>query len=230
MADEKTIEALMHRIGVLEDESAVRKLQYAYGYYLDKCLYNEVIELYAEDGECKFMGGTYKNKAGLKRLYLDRFGQGFTQGKNRNVHGFLLDHAVMQFIIDVAPDRRTAKLRGRTIMQAGTHESVAPKGSPLRQWWEGGIYENTYKREDGVWKIWKLHYYPVFHADFETGWAHTKPDYIPQYQEKDLFPNNPGGPDEIDPGFRIWPHTDIVPFHYPNPVTGKAWAEPERLP
>ena len=225
-----TIEDLQKRIDLLEGESAVRKLQYAYGYYLDKCLYNEVLDLYAEDGECKFMGGLYKGRASLKRLYIDRFGQGFTQGTNRNVHGFLLDHAMMQFIIDVAPDGQTARLRGRTMMQCGTHESVAPKDRPLRQWVEGGMYENSYKKEGGIWKIWKLHYYPVFHADYETGWAKTKPDYIPLYQDKDLYPGNPGGPDEIDKNFRIWPHTDIVPFHYDHPVTGKKWVQPERLP
>ena len=136
-----TIEELEKRLNLLEAESAVRKLQYAYGYYLDKCLYNEVIDLYTEDGECKFMGAVYRGRPSLKRLYLDRFGQGFTKGTNRNVHGFLLDHAVMQFIIDVAPDGNSAKIRGRKMMQCGTHESVAPKDAPMRQWWEGGIYE-----------------------------------------------------------------------------------------
>ncbi|MFZ1991138.1 MAG: nuclear transport factor 2 family protein [Alphaproteobacteria bacterium] len=227
-----TIEDLEKRLNLLEAESAVRKLQYAYGYYLDKCLYNEVIDLYTDDGECKFMGAIYRGKPSLKRLYLDRFGQGFTKGTNRNVHGFLLDHAVMQFIVDVAPDGNSAKIRGRTMMQCGTHESVAPKDAPLRQWWEGGIYENSYRKDGGVWKIWKLHYYPVFHADFETGWAKTRPNYIAPFSAdpKDLYPNNPSGPDEVDNSVRLWPHTDIVPFHYVHPVTGKPWTPPPRLP
>ncbi len=227
-----TMEEMAQRLDVLEGESQVRKLQYAYGYYLDKCLYNQVVDLYTEDGECKFMGGTYRGRASLKRLYLDRFGQGFTGGSNRNVHGFLLDHSMMQFIIDVSPDGKIAKLRGRTMMQSGSHESIANKAGTrtMPAWWEGGLYENSYRKENGVWKIWKLHYYPIFHGTFDEGWARTPPDFIPRYQDKDLFPGNPGGPDEIDKEFRIWPHTDIVPFHYDNPVTGEKWVQPPRLP
>ena len=45
-------------------------------------------------------------------------------------------------------------------------------GGP-RQWWEGGIYENTYMKEDGVWRIQILNYKPQWHADFENGWANT---------------------------------------------------------
>ena len=32
------------------------------------------------------------------------------------------------------------------------------------------------------------------------------------------------GPDElIKPTPKLWPHTEVVPFHYPHPVTGKEW-------
>ncbi len=112
-------------------------------------------------------------------------------------------------------------------MQAGVHvDSEAPmarqareQGRHPRQWWEGGIYENEYVREDGVWKIKLLNYNPIWHADFETGWAHTKPEYIPAYSE--TYPDNPNGPDELDRDFLgLWPNTKTVPFHYAHPVTG----------
>ena len=39
---------------------------------------------------------------------------------------------------------------------------------------------------------------------------------------KKLYPEDPIGPDELlDPQPRLWPATDIVPFHYNHPVTGK---------
>jgi hypothetical protein len=39
---------------------------------------------------------------------------------------------------------------------------------------------------------------------------------------KKLYPEDPLGPDAlIDPQPRLWPATDVVPFHYPHPVTGK---------
>ena len=67
------IEQLEHRAGVLEDVHAIRRLQHAYGYYLDKCLYDEVVALFSDDGEVRFMGGVFRGKAGLKRLYCERF-------------------------------------------------------------------------------------------------------------------------------------------------------------
>jgi hypothetical protein len=45
---------------------------------------------------------------------------------------------MFQDIVHVEPDRRTAYARYRTLMQAGTHESVATEQAPVRQWFEGG--------------------------------------------------------------------------------------------
>jgi hypothetical protein len=219
---EKQVAELANRIGMLEDEHAVRCLQYAYGYYLDKCLYDEVVDLFAEDGEVRFLGGIFRSKKSVHRLYCDRFRANFTNGRNGPVHGFLLDHPMFQEIIHVTPDRKLAHARIRCLMQAGRHETAIDEKHPLRQWFEGGQYENVYVKEDGVWKIKVLNYHPVWHGDFDTGWAHTRPNYVPFYEAKDLFPGNPIGPDALeDPMPVLWPDVDVVPFHYPHPVTGK---------
>lgn len=215
---------LEHKVGVLEDVHAIRRLQHAYGYYIDKCLYDETVDLFAEDGEVWFLGGKFKGKAGVRRLYCDRFRARFTAGRNGPVPGLLLDHPQLQDIIDVAPDRQTALGRARSFMQAGRHFQHADDsrdGWHERQWWEGGIYENSYVREDGVWKLKIVNYRPVWHAEYETGWARTKPDYVPFYSR--TYPEDPTGPDELitDPKPVLWPDTDVVPFHYPHPVTGK---------
>jgi hypothetical protein len=79
----------------------------------------------------------------VKRLYIGRFASSFVAGRNGPVHGFLLDHPQMQGIIDVNSDGTRAKGRFRSMMSAGTHESIKethPRG--MVQWWEGGIYEN----------------------------------------------------------------------------------------
>jgi hypothetical protein len=228
---QRQIASLKHNVDRLEDLNEIRKLQHAYGYYLDKCLYEEVAQLFADDSRVRFMGGIWKGKAGVRRLYVGVFGSFFTSGKNGPVPGFLLDHPQLQDVIDVSPDRSSAKARFRSLMQAGVHvDSNAPmanwgreQGQHPRQWWEGGIYENEYVREDGVWKIKLLNYNPVWHADFDKGWAHTKPEYIPAYSE--TFPANPNGPDELDKNFLgLWPKTNTVPFHYPHPVTGEPWS------
>ena len=154
---------LANEVALLGDAQAIRKLQHAYGYYLDKCLYDEVVDLFSDDGELRFMGGIFCGKAGIRRLYCDPFRRNFTGGHNGPVYGFLLDHLQLQDIVDVAADRRTAFARFRCLMQAGSHKSRqdAPATLPS-QWWEGGIYENIYVREDGVWKIKSLNYWLVY--------------------------------------------------------------------
>jgi hypothetical protein len=226
----KQVATLSHQLAMLEDVHAVRCLQHKYGYYLDKCLYREVVDLFADDGVAYFNGGIYRGKnKGVRRLYVERFGKQFVDGKNGPLPGFLLEHLTLQDIVDVAPDRKTAKARFRCFMQAGVHEtSQAPmakrdreKGGPLSAWWEGGMYENVYVREGGRWKFQLLNYNPLWHADYATGWTHSRPNYVPA--ETTTYPKDPVGPDELLSKRPLWPDTDVVPFHYPHPITGKAW-------
>ncbi|MEI9852361.1 MAG: nuclear transport factor 2 family protein [Sphingomonas sp.] len=60
----KRIDALEHALGIEQDVNQVRRLQYTYGYFIDKSQYNEVADLFAEDGEVWFLGGIYRGKAG----------------------------------------------------------------------------------------------------------------------------------------------------------------------
>ncbi len=220
MSLEGKIAELEHRLGIVEDELAIRRLQHAYGYYLDKCYYDEVVDLFDEDGEVIFIGGVYKGRAGAARLYTGRFRQRFADGHNGPQFGRLLDHPMLQDIVHVDADRRTAYARFRTLMQAGTHELVANEQTPVRQWMEGGLYENTYVRVDGTWKIKKLFYRAFWHGTMDEGWAHTPVDYVPNASV--TYPEDPYGPDELlENAPRLWPETTTLPFHYRHPVTGK---------
>lgn len=219
---EKFLADLAHRVTVLEAQQAVRNLQHTYGYYLDKCLYQEVVDLFAEDGDVYFCGGLFKGKAGAHRLYVERFRKRFTGDVNGPVFGFLLDHPQQQDVITVAEDGLSAKGRFRCVMQAGVHEQAKdtyPGKTAMEQWFEGGLYENEYVNDNGVWKIKRLNYRAFWHGDYEKGWAHTSPmDFRP----RETFPQDPVGPDEIvDEGFDFFPNTEVFPFHFPHPVTGK---------
>lgn len=216
------VSELADRMGRLEDHNAIRRLQHAYGYYMDKCLYRLVVDLFCDDGEVRFMGTVFRGRAGVQRLYAGRFGQSFTGGRDGPVRGLLLEHLQLQDVIDVAPDRGSARARFRTFMQGGSHDEVGSPSPRLpRQWWEAGVYENEYVREDGVWKIRVLDYNLLWQADYETGWAHgTGAVGAPPA----LYPEDPNGPDEIlaePPPY--WPETRVVDFHYPHPVTGEPW-------
>ena len=218
------VEELEKRLVTREDELDVKKLQYLYGYLIDKCMYDQVVDLFTDDGEVHFFGGIYKGKAGVRRLYVDRFRKSFTHDNNGPIDGFLLDHPQIQMIVNIEPDGVTARLRGRSTMQAGRHVDYTDPSNPMtanpRQWWEGGLYENTYKKgEDGKWRIHILNYFPHWHADFETGWAYTKEQYVPF--PKVTYPEDPMGPDELMDAHWLWPTHKLLPFHMKHPITGK---------
>ncbi|MGH8261317.1 MAG: nuclear transport factor 2 family protein, partial [Steroidobacteraceae bacterium] len=153
--------------------------------------------------------------------YIERFRATFTHGRNGPAFGMLLDHMQLQDVVDVAADGASARGRFRGFLVGGSHTSRtdAPANIP-QQWWEAGVYENEYVKDRGIWKIRVLNYCLAWQADYEKGWAHSTPYEGPFFRK--TFPEDPGGPDEITaerPAF--WPDTDVVPFHFPHPVTGK---------
>lgn len=224
MADSEKIAALEHKmesmareLEMLKDIHAIRTLHFKYGYFMDKCLFSEIVELFSADCEIYFLGGLFRGKAGARRLY------GGASGLNGPADGMMFEHFVGQDIVDIAEDRTTAYGRFRTFMLGGVHETKtdAPPTIP-DEFMEGGVYENTFIKEDGIWKIKKFDYNVVWQARFKDGWAHTKPGTLMVTPYKETYPDNPNGPDEIITTTpKIWPQNYIVPFHYPNPVTGK---------
>jgi hypothetical protein len=222
---EKRVAELSRQLARLEDTHAVKCLQYQYGYYIDKCLYEEAVALFADGGEVRFLNAIYRGRSSIRRLYCNWFRKYFTGGVNGPVRGLLLDHLMLQDIVDVAQDGGTAKGRFRCVLQAGCHESM-PQAIPNfpRQFWEAGIYENTYIKEGGVWKIQCLQYHMLWRADYHQGWAHSIAQPNPMAR---TWPEDPNGPDELLPEApKSWPETRVVPFHYAHPVSGKRWGEP----
>jgi hypothetical protein len=211
------VEGLERRLRELEDVNAIRRLHHAYGYYIDLCRADEVVDLFARDGEVLFLSGIYRGHAGVARLYKTWFQQFFTGGRPGPVDGFLLDHFQMQDIITIADDRKSAKGRFRALLAGGNHESRPdkPEGLPL-QFWEAGLYENDYVREGGIWKIARLDYRVQWQADYEAGWARQAAHLRPATT---IFPENPLGPDSLLDEVRpMWPERAHVEFHYAHPV------------
>lgn len=216
----RRIDSLERHISVLNDINAIRTLQYSYGYFMDKGLYDEVVDLFADNGTLSFMGGLYQGKDSVRRLYCGRLRAIFTKGKNHPIDGMLVDHMQSQGVIDIAPDGLTARARFRGFLQGGVHKSMQDPPAQLpRQWWEAGVYENEYVKEEGIWKIAFLNYNLHWQGTFEEGWANT--DVISSNSPV-TYPQDPLGPDKLhaQPP-KIWPQTYCVPFHYAHPVTGK---------
>jgi len=80
--------------------------------------------------------------------------------------------------------------------------------------WGGGVYENEYVKEDGVWKISKLHYYMNYYVDYYKGWDQGG---LPAPPPIKGFP--PDRPTTVN--YKLYPDVFVPPYHYNNPVTGK---------
>lgn len=221
------VAALRNSVTRLDDIHAVRTLHFKYGYYIDMCLYEQAADLFAEDGTMTILNGIWRGKASVRRCYTQWMSGLFTQGVNGPVYGFLLDHFMAQDIVDIADNGLTARGRFRCLMQAGSHRTKESKVPPFDgQMWEGGIHENVYVKDGGTWKIKALNYNMLWQADYAEGWAHSV-ERLPALER--TFPEDPLGPDELVTGSPMrWPHTRVVPFHYPHPVTGVPWQDPNR--
>jgi hypothetical protein len=121
-------------------------------------------------------------------------------------------------IIDVAPDRSRAWVRGRSTMQAGLHETA--KGNQ-RQWWEGGVYENQYLARGRRLEAGAPRLLPALARELcrrlgeNADRLHTDGEEALSRRPRSV-PMPSSNRDQ-----RLWPATDIVPFHYVHPVTGK---------
>jgi hypothetical protein len=226
---EGRLAALEARVNELEDLNAIRRLQMAYGYYIDYNRPEEVAGLFAKDGSVVFLSGEYVGHEGVMRLYGTWFQNLFTGGRRGPVKGLLLDHFQLQDVITIAPDRNTAKGRFRGMLAGGWHDDTLhekPEGPP-QQFWEAGIYENDYAREDGVWKIKRLNYMMQWQGDYEAGWSKTTAHLQPAME---CFPANPIGPDFIlaEEEWRpTWPNRQEVKMSFAHPVMGQKFVVEE---
>ena len=200
------------RLAALQDEVATLKtqaqraddyiqilnLQSIYGFYVDKSQWDQAADLFARDATLEIAGrGLFKGQDRI-RTYLHELGP--------LQYGRLFNHMQLQPVVHVADDGASAKGRWRSFMQVGH------LGKEAR--WGDAVYENEYVKEDGVWKISKLHSYITFYVEYEQGWNKAA---VPL--PKHLETLEPDAAATVEYG--AFPEVFIPPYHYANPVTGR---------
>ncbi len=141
-----------------KDFHEIDNLESAYGYYLDKNLWNDLAELVREerlDGACA--ARRVQGRARARVSCVNVFG-----ADRGPVAGRLGNHLQFQPVIHVAtrrPDRQGPRAHDAADVQ-GPRASIG-----------GSIYENEFVKEDGVWKISKLATWNTLSAGYEGGWA-----------------------------------------------------------
>ncbi len=196
------ISALSERIERLEDTRACEKLQRAYGYYVDKAMWDDVADLFVDESTLEIGGrGVFLGK---KRV-LEYMGIGL--GPTGPQREQIINHQQFQGIVSVAEDGKTARGRWRAFVIGGS--SWAPVN------WGDCLYENHYRKIDGVWVMDKLHAPFTMYTLYSEGWHKTTtPNTRPE-----SFPPPPDLPPTVI--YLTYPNYYCEPFHYPNPVTGK---------
>ncbi len=186
-------------IAVLKSHEELENLQAIYGYYIDKGLWAQAASLFAKDGTYEFgQRGVYVGPAHIRKA-LALFGpEGLEPGQLNN-------YMMLQPIIDVAPDNKTAKARWRS-------DVLLARDGKGR--WGGGVYENTYVNDHGTWKFKSLHYYVTQESDYDAGWG--KKPFPMKGPSKEFPPDRP--PTEV---YKSLPDVYFPAYHYNNPVTGK---------
>jgi hypothetical protein len=201
---EGELDSLEREIQLLEDTKAIKRVQRAYGYYVDKKLSDEIGDLFADDATAEIGGlGVFVGKARITEFY-DWVMDGELQD------GQLYNHIILQGVINVDPNGSTAKGRWRALIQTGELGESAD--------WSEGPYENEYVKENGVWKFSKVHWYQTFAAPYSPGWHMEQ---IPMAEPSEEFP--PDRPPTID--YQSYPGAYLPPYHYDNPVSGRTLAE-----
>ena len=191
------VEALGERVERLEDVSELERLQRAYGYYVDKSQYYDVADLFAQDATLEIGGrGVF---VGKQRAFEYVSGLGPSMAP---VRGIMFNHQQFQPITTLSEDGETASMRLSAFVMA------------VAQW--GDVtYENTYVKEDGVWRIKTLFAPFNMYTDYVAGWAeNARPANRPE---------SFGAPPDLPPSVVTlnYPGFYNAPFHYPNPVTGR---------
>ena len=218
---EKYIEAIEQKLSKLDDIEAIKRLQKAYGYYVEHWMYEEIIDCFS-DGPGVYLNwieGVWKGKEGVRRY--------FTMGGKASPTPSGFSHQLMPTsgLITVDPDGMTAKGRWYGFGAVFNSEN----GKVEKAEFTSGIYEVNYVKEKDVWRIrsfdWIIPYVVRINGLCEGPEIRSR-RIIKDAGENGAFIPSPDTP--LDEKDLRYISGYIFPFHYPHPVTGKKTSEEQR--
>jgi hypothetical protein len=144
----------------------VKNLQRTYAQYAQFGLWNEMSALFAEDAALDTGTDQVKGLKAIASYFTSKHGsrQGLATGA---VNTRLIENPV----VNLSADGNTARGRWDSFILL----CDAKGNASIR----GGIYENDYKKEGGVWKIAHQHFYPQYEGPYEAGWTNIGGQDLP---------------------------------------------------
>jgi hypothetical protein len=211
------IKDLEKDIKKLKDIEDIGRLQKAYGYYLEHWMYDEIIDLFADepDTTLNIMYGIFYGKEGIRRYFTGMLDM--TQRTD-------FVHLLMQLagIVDISDDGKSAEGRW-----SGFGIVAMPRKDAVTQLLTGGIYTVEYIKKDDKWQIHKLIWNPLCNSRPGSWLNKTEKGSQAMSQDTSYVVNNPRIDKKRDLD-TVYPSGYIVPFHYVHPVTGKPSSEAKR--
>ena len=210
---EKKVKEQEKELTRLKDIEAIKKLQKAYGYYVEHMMYQEIVDCFADSADVilDWLEGKYLGEVGVRKYF---------EFMKTAPPEFM--HQVMQIagIVDIGPDGKRAK--GRWYAFGGI---FIPRGGDVRRSFVSGIYEIGYIKENDVWKMLSIKWVIPYAVRIAEGWA------MPEDVNRPYLAGEFRGPKpdvDIDRNDMRYLSGYIFPFHYPHPVTGKETSENEK--
>jgi hypothetical protein len=188
------------RIAAMNDEDQIRNLQNMYGYYADRKMWSDVVDLFSADGQYEIAGlGVWNGPKSIRRA-LERDGpEGLKSGE-------VNDELQLSVIVTVDASGVEARARGMTLGM------LSPKLGEA--YWATGVFENRYVKQDGVWRVREMHQFPQMKADYYQGWGKSS---VPEAK-----PARANAPDHPSSAQRSPQLSGAIPaFTFDNPATGK---------
>ncbi|KAK1759067.1 hypothetical protein QBC47DRAFT_292967 [Echria macrotheca] len=161
---------LQYRIDKLNDEDEVRNLQHAYGYYVDRRMWNDVVDLFGnQSGTIEIDNVGHFEGPQRLRTALEQW-----MGPEGLGQGVLNEHLLFNTIVSIRSNvslsinntgiEKLADSRGLEIGLIGD----AAKGTAS---WRFSIFRNTFAKSDGIWRMLNVSISPIMVANYSGGWS-----------------------------------------------------------
>ena len=162
--------SLEKRIQRLEDIQEIKNLMARYAYLHTAGRHEATAELFAQKTPGVRMElsplGVWEGTEGVKRVMV-----GVHKSMGVGSPGFLFIHTQTTSVIEVAGDGQTAK---GVWMSPGIETRKNPATEQFIGFWMWGHYGVDFVKEDGEWKFWHFHVYPLFLTPYDKSWTEPR--------------------------------------------------------
>jgi hypothetical protein len=141
--------------------SEIKKLQYTYAQYGQYGLWDEMTSLFSGSAEIVISRYGEEDKILQSRDAIRSYLMSFGDGSQGLPVGGLYTEIYLASVVTLSDDSR-ATGRWQKINMRGQVGGDAD--------WSGGFMVNDYVKEDGVWKLARIHIHEQFEGPVETGW------------------------------------------------------------